>query len=203
MIKNIIFDIGNVLVDYCWREHVAGFGFDSGMVERIGKAMMLSPTWNELDKGVWTDEQLLAGFIANDPEIEKEIRLVFSDFSTIVRQHPGSIPWIHDLKAKGYKVYYLSNYARRARMEGEAQLTFMAEMDGGIMSYEIQKIKPGEEIYRHLFAKYDLIPEECVFLDDSPANIETGKRLGMYGILVSGQEQAMQELETLLGQVNA
>ena len=47
MIKNIIFDIGNVLVDYCWREHIARFGFTGETLERIGDAMMRSPQWNE------------------------------------------------------------------------------------------------------------------------------------------------------------
>ena len=48
MIKNIVFDIGNVLVDYCWREHIARFGFEGEMLERIGKAMMQSPVWKKL-----------------------------------------------------------------------------------------------------------------------------------------------------------
>ena len=53
MIRNIVFDIGNVLAEFSWWEHLARFGFTGEKAERIGKAMMLNPTWNELDRGVW------------------------------------------------------------------------------------------------------------------------------------------------------
>lgn len=198
MIRNIIFDIGNVLVDYCWREHIAGCGYSGEMAERIGKAMMLNPVWNELDRGVWSNEELLQGFIKNDPAIGTEIRHVFSDLSTLVREKDGSKEWIHSLKAEGYQVYYLSNYSARVRKEAADQLTFLGETDGGIMSYTVQLIKPDEAIYQALFEKYGLKPGESVFLDDSKANIETARRLGMYGILVESQDQAKQELQELL-----
>ncbi len=58
MIRTIVFDIGNVLVDYCWRDHIRGMGYEGETAERIGRAMMQSPVWNELDRGVWTDEEL-------------------------------------------------------------------------------------------------------------------------------------------------
>lgn len=202
MIQNIVFDIGNVLVDFCWREHIAGCGFSGELAERLGKAMMLSPVWNEIDRGVWTDEEMIQGFVKNDPAIEKEIRQVFSDLSTIVKERSGSKEWVHSLKEEGYQVYYLSNFSDRVKREAAEQLTFLTEMDGGIMSYTVRLIKPDEGIYQALFEKYGLEPEKSVFLDDSKANIETAKRLGMYGILVTSQEQAKQELKELLNQVN-
>lgn len=202
MIKNIVFDIGNVLVDYCWRDHIARFGFQGEMLERIGKAMMQSPVWNELDRGVWTNEQLLDGFIASDPQIEQEIRLVFSDLGTIVKERSGSADWIRSLKADGYKTYYLSNYSDRVKKEGADQLSFLKELDGGVMSYEVHQIKPNEDIYQTLLARYGLLPEETVFLDDSVANIAAAVRLGIHGIQVFSQKQAKQELQELLKRIN-
>ena len=202
MIKNIVFDIGNVLVDYCWRDHIARFGFQGEMLERIGKAMMQSPVWNELDRGVWTNEQLLDGFIASDPQIEQEIRLVFSDLGTIVKERSGSTDWIRSLKTDGYKTYYLSNYSDRVKKEGADQLSFLKELDGGVMSYEVHQIKPNEDIYQTLLARYGLLPEETVFLDDSAANIAAAVRLGIHGIQVFSQKQAKQELQELLKRIN-
>lgn len=198
MIRNIVFDIGNVLIDFCWKEHIRGKGFQGETAERIGKAMMQSPVWDELDRGVWTNEELLAGFIANDPQLEEEIRVVFSDLSTIVKEKEGSSAWLRSLKARGYRVYYLSNYSRRVKAEAAAELSFLSEMDGGIMSCEVQTVKPAPAIYRLLFEKYGLRPEESVFLDDTRANVETARALGMQGILVRGVENAKQELEKLL-----
>ena len=79
MIRNIIFDIGNVLVDFCWKEHIARFGYEGDTAVKIGKAMMQSPVWSEIDRGVWTMEELLAGFIVRlSQEMEKGF-----DFCTV------------------------------------------------------------------------------------------------------------------------
>ena len=198
MIRNIVFDIGNVLAEFSWREHLARFGFTGEKAERIGKAMMLNPTWNELDRGVWSREELLQSFIKEAPDLEQEIRLVFSDLSTIVRKFPKSDSWVQSLKDRGYHVYYLSNYSSHVRKDTEKELTFMKLMDGGIMSYEVQLIKPDLAIYQTLMARYDLQPEECVFLDDTVRNVEAAQELGIAGIVVTSQEQAKKELETLL-----
>ncbi len=198
MIKNIIFDIGNVLVDYCWKEHIARFGFTGETLERIGDAMMRSPQWNEIDRGVWSNEELLKAFIQNAPELEKEIRLVFSDLSTLVRERPYSVEWIRSLKKEGYRTYCLSNYSYRVETEAAHALSFLKELDGGILSYKVHQIKPDPKIYQMLMERYGLKAEESVFLDDSPANIETARALGMQGILVTSQEQAVEALDQLL-----
>ncbi len=198
MIKNIIFDIGNVLVDYCWKEHIARFGFTGETLERIGDAMMRSPQWNEIDRGVWSNEELLKAFIQNAPELEKEIQLVFSDLSTLVRERPYSVEWIRSLKKEGYRTYCLSNYSYRVETEAAHALSFLKELDGGILSYKVHQIKPDPKIYQMLMERYGLKAEESVFLDDSPANIETARALGMQGILVTSQEQAVEALDQLL-----
>ena len=198
MIKNIIFDIGNVLVDYCWKEHIARFGFTGETLERIGDALMRSPQWNEIDRGVWSNEELLKAFIQNAPELEKEIQLVFSDLSTLVRERPYSVEWIRSLKKEGYRTYCLSNYSYRVETEAAHALSFLKELDGGILSYKVHQIKPDPKIYQMLMERYGLKAEESVFLDDSPANIETARALGMQGILVTSQEQAVEALDQLL-----
>lgn len=198
MIRNIIFDIGNVLIDFCWREHIRSKGFQGETAERIGKAMMLSPVWNELDRGVWTNEELLQGFVSNDPELEREIRMVFSDLSTLVKEKEGSSAWIRSLKADGYQVYYLSNYSERVKREAASELSFLKETDGGIMSCMVRTIKPDPLIYQMLMEKYELLAEESVFLDDTEVNVVAAERLGMYGILVNEVERAKQELAELL-----
>ena len=110
MIKNVIFDIGNVLLDFCWKDHIARFGFQGEKADRIAQAMMLGPIWPKLDLGLESDEDILEQFVAHTPELEQEIRLVFSDLSTIVREYEGSVDWIESLKARDYHTYYLSNY---------------------------------------------------------------------------------------------
>lgn len=197
MIRNIIFDIGNVLSDFRWKGFLLDKGFDEVMVERIAKASVLSPTWNELDRGVWTEEELMAGFVANDPGIERELHEAFDDMAGMVAMRDYAIPWIQELKVKGYGVYYLSNFSGKVRRECADSLAFLPYMDGGILSYEDKVIKPDEEIYRLLLERFDLKAEECVFLDDTLKNIEAAKALGFYGIQFQSREQALEELRGL------
>ena len=70
MIKNVIFDIGNVLTDFRWAGFLADKGFSEEEIRRIAKASVLSPVWPELDRGVWSFEEVMAGFVKNDPGME-------------------------------------------------------------------------------------------------------------------------------------
>ena len=76
MIKNIVLDIGNVLIPFSWRQHLDHFGFSDEIKKRLADAVFLNDDWNEIDRGVLTKEELLARFIENDPGIEKEIYMV-------------------------------------------------------------------------------------------------------------------------------
>ena len=96
----------------------------------------------------------------------------------------------------------MSNFSERVKTEAAGQLSFLEEMNGGVMSYTVRLIKPDPAIYERLFKWYELKPEESVFLDDSAANIRTARELGMYAIQVESQEQAAEDLRKLLKQIN-
>ena len=197
MIKNIIFDIGNVLTDYRWREFLEDKGFDETMVDRLAEATVNSTVWREYDRGVWTEEEIMAGFVRNDPEIENEIHQAFDDFKELVTPREYAIPWIKELKKKGYRVLYLSNFSRKAEKECAEALDFLPEMDGGILSYRDRLVKPDAAIYELLLSRYGLVAEECVFLDCMPVNVETAVQLGIHGICFLSREQAQKELREL------
>ena len=200
MIRNIVFDIGNVLTDFRWRDFLRDKGFDDGMIRRIAKVSVEGPYWNEVDRGVWSMEEVLQAFIDLDPEISDEIRRAFEDIHGLVTPREYAIPWVNELKGKGYRVYYLSNFSDKARVECADALDFIPHMDGGILSCREQVIKPDSEIYRLLLERYGLKAEECVFLDDTAANVEGAKAEGFAGIVFKTKEQAKEEL-ALLGVV--
>ena len=197
MITTIIFDIGNVLADFTWREHYKSFGYDDEMVERIARATVLNPTWNEIDRGVMEEEDIIQEFVKTDPEIEQDIRKVLRDVSTIVARNDYAIPWIQELKSKGYRTLYLSNFSLKAETECAASLDFIPYMDGGILSYREKVIKPMPEIYQLLIDRYELVPEECVFMDDTPANLAGAEKFGIHTIHFQNQAQAIGELRKL------
>lgn len=197
MIQNIIFDIGNVLTDYRWREYLADQGFDEAMIERIALASTMSPVWNEYDRGVWTDEEIIQGFVDNDPRIEEELRRAFRDFRGLVVKRDYAIPWIRELKERGFHVYYLSNFSRKAHRECADALDFIPYTDGGILSYMDQVIKPDRAVYELLMSRFGLKARESVFLDDMPCNVEAARNAGMQGIVFVSREQAQEQLKLL------
>lgn len=197
MIRNVIFDIGNVLTDFRWKGFLEDKGFDEEMVARIARASVLTPLWNEVDRGVWDVEKLLQEFVKMDPEIEAEIRRAYDNVNGMVTKREYAIPWIQKLKAGGCKVYYLSNFAYKTYMECRDALDFLPYTDGGILSYQEKVVKPDPEIYRRLLDRYSLKPEESVFIDDTKANVEAAEALGLHGICFQTREQAVEELRAL------
>lgn len=197
MITTIIFDIGNVLADFTWREHFASFGYDDEMVERIARVTVKNPLWNEVDRGVMGSEELIQEFAAADPEIEQDIRKVLANVKTMVIRNDYAIPWIQDLKGKGYRVLYLSNFSERAETDCADALDFIPYMDGGILSYKEKVIKPMPKIYQLLIDRYNLIPAECVFMDDTPKNLAGAEKFGIHTIHFQNQAQAIEELRKL------
>ena len=197
MIRNIVFDIGNVLTDFRWKDFLADKGFDKEMIRRIAKASVESPLWKEIDRGVWDREQLMEEFVKLDPEIEEEIRRAYDNVHGMVTPRDYAIPWIKELKEKGYKVYYLSNFSDKAYEECADALEFIPYTDGGILSYREQMVKPDPKIYHRLLERYDLNAEECVFLDDLEVNVEAARAEGFSGIVFETKEQAERELVRL------
>lgn len=197
MIRTIIFDIGNVLADFTWEAHYRRFGYTGERLERLAKATVKSDAWNEYDRGELTGEEIIRKFIENDPEMEADIRRCLSDVAGMVARNDYAIPWIQELKRKGYQVLYLSNFSERAEKECANALDFLPYMDGGILSYQEKVIKPMPEIYQILIDRYRLVPEECVFLDDTQKNLTGAEAFGIHTILFRNQKQAREELEKL------
>lgn len=103
-----------------------------------------------------------------------------------------------NLKKQGYRLYYLSNYAKTTHLKSKKELAYLDLMDGGLMSYEIHRIKPEPEIYQALFEKYRITPNHAVFIDDNEANIAAARKLALHTILFTDHESAIRELETIL-----
>ena len=90
---NIIFDIGKVLIDFDFESYVEG-RFDKETADAVIGATWHNPDWNELDRGVLSDEQVLRLFIDKAPRYEKEIRLIFAELGSVPKLRPTTIPMI-------------------------------------------------------------------------------------------------------------
>lgn len=191
MIKNIILDVGKVLVEWEPEAAFRELGFDEETSRAVAEATVLSPDWNELDRSALSNEELLAKFIGNAPEYEREIRAMWDNIGLPIYQYDYSRSWIRKMKENGYHVYILSNYSSWTYEHTTEALSFLEDVDGAVFSFQVQQIKPEPEIYRSLFKKYSLKPEECVFLDDRQENIAAAAAQGMAGICFTTYEAAV------------
>ena len=197
MIKNIIFDVGMVLVDFACRKVFQELNFSKEEMEAVAAATIQSNLWDEYDRSEKSDEEILQMMIEQAPEQEKNIRLFWEHIGETIICYPYSHAWIAELKEKGYGCYILSNYPRRTYELTKKELSFQELVDGALFSYQVHQVKPEPEIYQTLLNKYQLKPEECVFLDDNPKNIHAAERLGIHGIVFTTREEALKKLSLL------
>ena len=181
MIRNIVFDIGNVLVAFRWHEFLQEAGLTDEEIDRVAAATVYTKEWNEMDRGVLSEEEVFDAFVSNDPEIGDMIRRVFSNIDGMLKQFDYTKGWIEDLKKRGFKVYCLSNMSYKAVDECAEALNFIPMLDGAILSCDVKLCKPEEEIYKLLFSEFGLVPGECLFIDDLEKNINAAIACGMKG----------------------
>lgn len=198
MIKTVVFDIGDVLVDADFTRFYMSRGYDEAMAERLKRATIGTPFWKEFDRGILTDEEIIDKMAGCDPQIEKDIRFVCSDLTGLCVRESFAIPWIKELKGRGLQVLFLSNWFKKLYDDSLPALDFLPYTDGGILSYQEQVIKPEPEIYQLLMDRFKIKQGEGVFLDNTLENVEAARREGLLGIHVRSYQQAHSDLNVLI-----
>lgn len=200
MIKNVIFDIGKVLVGIRLEEFAQDlFGEDRAAWERVYSAVWTSRLWTELDRGVIPEDEILRRMVARDPEMREGIYRVWDHAGEIAYRTKHAIPWIEAVRASGRRVYFLSNYSHLMMYTNPQALDFLRLMDGGIFSCNVKLIKPDPRIYRLLLDQYHLAPGECLFIDDKEENTEAAGKIGIPVLRCTDFEQVQRDARDILG----
>lgn len=197
MKKNIVFDVGEVLFSYRWIDALIDAGVPDEDARVIGPQLFKSPYWPGLDLGDG-DYFELAGAIAKEyPKYENEIIKFFTDVDNLYISRPKVWEEIDRLKAKGYKLYILSNYPGYMFENHTKDKPFMNCMDGVLVSYMVHLNKPNPEMYQELFRRFEISPEESLYFDDKKENTDMAISLGMDSITVLSEEHLLAELVKL------
>ena len=202
MIKNIIFDMGNVLVDFCWEKAFRDKGIDGPMLERVADATVRDKDWDEFDLANISHEQIIQNFIDNDPEIEQEIRIATSSIGDMIKKRDYAEKLIVTLQNAGYGVYVLSNMSPQAFAQAGDDLQCAKLADGALFSCECHLVKPDLRIYQLLLEKFSLCASECVFIDDKIENIEASEACGIMGIVFTTLEDVLYKLHCMGIEIN-
>ncbi len=183
MIKNIVFDLGNVLLSFNPEEFLLGYTDD---LERINKFVSKVPrnkTWFQLDRGAFSMEEVKEIFFNRYPE-EKDLLVPFFDhWMSMLTPIEENVRILKELKHDGYNIYILSNFIKEAFEHVKANIDFFSLLDGQVISGEEKVMKPEVAIYKILLRRYNLTPEECVFIDDIFGFLKPARKLGINTIL--------------------
>jgi putative hydrolase of the HAD superfamily len=196
MIKNIIFDIGNVLLTFDPKVYVQSKIIEE-KADEIYESIFKSEEWLMLDKGTISEEDAKANIINKKIENEKYINLVFENWYNILTPIESSIDVLRKLKENGYSIFYLSNFHLAAFEYVTRKYDFFNLFDGGVVSYKEKLLKPEVEIYEKIMDKYKLKSEETLFIDDTRENVKAAIKHGIKGIILEEPKNLCGELEKI------
>ena len=182
--KNMIFDFGNVIGKFNGMYILKQFCESEEDCQLL--ASVVYEKWNELDKGTIDYNEYIEQTIDKIPDrLEDTVRTFFRDWPHHLLPIEDTLRFIDELKSRNIPVYLLSN-APTHFADWAASYEPLRKFDGIVFSAPLKMAKPDPEIYEYLFETYKLKPEECFFIDDLSANIETAKKLVMDGIVFTG-----------------
>ena len=196
-IKNIVFDLGRVLIKFEPKEYIEQ-NVPEEKREDFYNGIFGSTEWLMLDRGTLSYEDAKKIFKERVPGADKQIdRLFDADLFEILQPIEENVKLLPELKKK-YNLYILSNFHQPAFEHIFKKYDFFRLFDGYTVSCYYYLLKPEKEIYDTLIDKFNLIPEETVFIDDTKVNIDACEKEGIRGIHLLDYTELKQKLEEFL-----
>ncbi len=196
MIRNIVFDMGNVLLKFDPELFMTREGITGEADRRIVRnELFRSLEWAQMDLGVLTEDTAEPSILKRIPErLRPAVSRLLRSWAFPREQIPGMEELVRRLKEAGYGIYLLSN-ASVMQHEYWPQLPVSRYFDGKLISCDVKAVKPMPEIYRLFTDRFSLKPEECIFLDDAIQNVAGAVSCGWQGIVFHGEaEEAERKL---------
>lgn len=186
MIKNIVFDMGGVLINFDAERYTAQFVLNAEDRALIRRELFRSVEWIQMDRGVITDAEAVSAVCARLPErLHRAVQDILDQWHQDVPPLDGIYNLVEELKGKGYCIYLLSNTSTRFH-SFRKNIPALRFFDGEFISADHHLLKPEPEIYRCFLEEFGLEGAECIFIDDTPLNVEGAVRCGFHGIVYHG-----------------
>lgn len=193
MIKNVILDMGNVLLSFNPQIPLDAYCKTEAQKQIIQKALFESVYWHDADRGVIRDADLYDLVKQNvAAEYHNALKQCCDYWHICMQPISGAREFCQYLKSAGFGVYVLSNASDKFYdyFENFLPLDFF---DGVVVSSDIKMMKPDHEIFEYVMKKYQLQKVETLFVDDSLANVESAKAFGLYGHHFCGDFDSIKE----------
>ena len=184
LIRNIVFDMGNVLVKFDPEMFMTREGLtDPADREIVSRELFRSVEWVQMDMGILTEDTAEPLVLRRIPErLQEKVKHLLHNWSSPRTMIPGMEDQVRRLKEAGYGIYLLSN-ASVSQPDYWDPMPISQFFDGTMVSAFVKTVKPNPTIYRLFTEEFRLQEEECVFIDDSPLNVAGAVACGWHGIV--------------------
>jgi len=198
MIKNIVFDLGNVLINFKPSVYFENQNYPETFKTRILSDIFASREWLLLDNGDINTSEAIDAISLKSSLKKEEIAHIFNLRTEMMYPLDQNVRLLPELKKQGFRLYFLSNFPIDIFEEIKTGYYFFKYFDGGVISSEAKFSKPDRRIYEILLRNYSLIAEESLFIDDLEINVRAAENLGMKGFVTFGSEEISKELTSFL-----
>ena len=196
MIKNIVFDLGNVLVRFDTESFLNGYSDTEK--ELFYKEIYRSDNWLRFDNGDLTEDELTDTVCSHIPECYRDDAKKLIRWYDLTSQIDGMERIVTLLKECGYKIYLLSNTSE-AFYRYCKRFPVLKHFDGLFISADHHMLKPDARIFNKFCETFSLTPSECVFIDDTEANVNGAKNVGFEGIVFKDDASELKKELAALG----
>ena len=199
-IKNIVFDFGGVLIDWNPRYLYRTYFNDDREMEYF-LSHVCTNEWNaEHDRGRSFDDGV-ALLKPKFPQYAEAIQMYKDKWECMLNgEFPQTVGLLMELKGKGYGIYGLTNWSAETFPIAYSRYPVLHQFDGTVVSGQERLIKPDPMIFNVLLKRYGLDAGECIFIDDSKANIEAAGRLGFNTVLFDNIGNVTRQISALTGE---
>lgn len=190
MIRNIIFDIGGVLLDYNPKTYLDKLNIEESKRKILNDVIFHNPKWKDCLNGFITNSELIEYVVNENQKYKREIEQILSkeNLKYMLPPKQEMIEYYKSLKQKGYKIYLCSNITKDTYNYIKDSFEIIQVADGGVFSCFENISKPNVEIYEKLIEKYNLDIEKSILIDDTKRNIISANDIGLKGILFNNIE---------------
>ena len=199
VVRNVIFDLGGVVLDWNPAAIVALVEPVPERQAALRHALFGHADWRLFDRGTLTEPELIQRLQTRLGSTRAEVEAILDAVRNSLVEKPETLELIRTLQGQGTPLYCLSNMPATIYTHLRQRHSFWDAFSGIVISGEVQMMKPEPEVFMHLLATFGLRAEESVFIDDLPANIESARQVGLHAICFKDAAQCRRELDQILG----
>jgi putative hydrolase of the HAD superfamily len=196
--RNVIFDLGGVVLEWSPDAILESYYADPRTRTAMRVAVFQHPDWQRLDQGVLTEHEAIARLEMRTGRPTAELVGLFQAARASLKPKPDTLALLESLARRGTPLYCLSNMPASTFTHLRELHPFFTVFKGIVISGEIKMLKPAAEIFEYLLRRYELSPDETIFVDDHAPNIQAARALGLHAVLFRDARQCAADLDQLL-----